>query len=339
MRRIAGASALILLLAADALADPGFVDIEVTATPIETFTIAAPVSGYGEIQFRGGLVLRSPYSYFGAVSGLDITQDGRLLAVTDTGFWLTGTIVEDEDGWLRGLSTVAMAPILDEAGDEANRKSSADAEGLRFDPLTGTVLVSFEQQHRVSRFDAADLGAALPTPVALPALTGLRGNRGIEAVAIAPPGSPLGDAIVILSEDADAGAEGIRGWVVGGPQAGSFFVSRNDQFAITDAAFLPNGDLLILERLFSLSEGIGVRIRRLSADDMRPGRVVDGPVILFDDHLFQIDNMEGMAVRPLPNGEVLITLISDDNHSLLQRTILLQFLWRETIPPEPTPRP
>jgi len=67
--------------------------------------------------------------------------------------------------------------------------------------------------------------------------------------------------------------------------------------------------------------------------------VIDGPVILFDDHLLQIDNLEGMSLRELPTGEVLITLVSDNNHSLLQRTLLLQFIWRETIPPEPVPRP
>ena len=66
---------------------------------------------------------------------------------------------------------------------------------------------------------------------------------------------------------------------------------------------------------------------------------MDGPTVLFDDHLFQIDNMEGMVLRPQPSGDVMITLVSDDNHSLLQRTILLQFLWRETIPPLPPARP
>lgn len=313
------------------------VPIEVTASTIETFTITDPESGYGEIAFRGGLVLRSPYEHFGALSGLEILPDGRLMAVADTGFWLTGTLIE-EDGWLRGIDNVAITPILDADGDPGNRKSSADAEGLRFDPRTGTLLVSFEQNHRVSRFDPADVANALPTPVSLPALTGLRGNRGIEAVAVAPEGGPLGEAIVILSETS-SGGEGIRGWVVGGPEAGTFTVRRIGTFSITDAVFLPNGDLFILERNFSLSEGIGMRIRRLSAADIHPGAVVDGPVILFDDHLFQIDNMEGMALRELPDGDVLITLVSDNNHSLLQRTLLLQFVWRETIPPEPAPRP
>ena len=334
MKTLFGA-AILLALCYRAQAEPSFVAVEVTAYPIESFTIAERVNAHSEISFRGGLVLSSSYKHFGGLSGFDVTPDGRLVAVTDTGFWLTGRLIE-EAGWLVGIEDLAMAPILGEDGEAANQKASVDAEGLRFDIRDGTVLVSFEQDHRVSRYAADDLGAAIPMPVALPPLTGLLGNRGIESVAIPPTGGPLGDAIVIISEKADDGAGGIRGWVVGGPRAGAFSVRREGLFDITDAAFLANGDLFILERLFSLSDGIGMRIRRLAADDIRPGATVDGQMVLFDDHLFQIDNMEGMALRQLPTGEVLITLISDDNHSLLQRNLLLQFVWRETISSQPS---
>ncbi len=338
MRRL-GAAALLFLLSTAAHAEPGFVAINVTATPIDSFDIAPGATEAGEVTFRGGLVLRSDHRQFGGISGLDITEDGRLFAVADTGFWLTADILEDADGWLRGADHWRMAPILDDNGEEANSKGSADAEGLRLDPQGDSVLVSFEGNHRVSRFDLAALDTARPTAVALPTLTGLRPNRGIEAVAIAPDDSVLGGAIVIISEEADDGAGNIRAWVVDGPRAGAFSVRREGQYSVTDAAFLPNGDLLILERLFSLGEGVGFRIRRLSAEDIRPGATVDGPVVLTDDRLSQIDNMEGMALRPLPSGEVLITIVSDDNYSLLERTLLLQFVWREAIPPNPTPRP
>jgi len=336
--RTALAGILLLALGATAKAQDGLVAIDVTATPIATFEIDGATTGFGEIVFRGGLVLRSPYSHFGSLSGFDIAPDGTFYAVTDTGFWVTGTLIEDGD-WLTGVAGIAMAPILGADGEPDNLNRTADAEGLRFDALSNSVVVVFEQQHRVNRYSAAELAAALPTPVALPSLPGLRGNRGIESLALAPGDGPLGDAIVIISEGADDGAGGIRGWVVGGPRAGSFSVRRHGLYDITDAAFLPNGDLFILERLFALSEGIGMRIRRLSANDIRPGATVDGPVVLEDQHIFQIDNMEGMSLRPLPSGDVLITLVSDNNHSLLQRTLILQFLWSEAIPPEPLPRP
>ena len=44
--------------------------------------------------------------------------------------------------------------------------------------------------------------------------------------------------------------------------------------------------------------------------------------------IFQIDNMEGLAVDTDANGETILTLISDDNRSILQRTLLLRFRLR-----------
>ena len=58
--------------------------------------------------------------------------------------------------------------------------------------------------------------------------------------------------------------------VLSGPQEGVFFVKRHPPFDVTDGAFLPDGDILLLERRFSLSEGIGMRIRRIAAADIRP---------------------------------------------------------------------
>ena len=192
-------------------------------------------------------MLRSPYRHFGSLSGFDVGPNGTFFAVTDTGFWLTGTLRES-DGWLTGVDGLAMAPILGADGEADNERRTADAEGLRYEAHSNTVVVSFEQQHRVSRFSVGDLAAALPTPIAIPSLSGVRGNRGIESLALAPPDGLLGNAIVIISEGPDDGAGGIRGWVVGGPRAGAFSVRRQGLYDITDAAFMPNGDLFILEQ-------------------------------------------------------------------------------------------
>ena len=51
---------------------------------------------------------------------------------------------------------------------------------------------------------------------------------------------------------------------------------------------------------------------------------------------YQIDNMEGLAVRETEDGQIVLDLISDDNQNLLQRTVLLQFALRP--PPPPMPR-
>ena len=56
-----------------------------------------------------------------------------------------------------------------------------------------------------------------------------------------------------------------------------------------------------------------------------PGAVVDGPTIFDADLGYEIDNMEGLDVHRTGDGELVLTMISDDNFSMLQRTLLLQF--------------
>jgi hypothetical protein len=53
--------------------------------------------------------------------------------------------------------------------------------------------------------------------------------------------------------------------------------------------------------------------------------VVDGLVLIEADLGDEIDNMEGLNVHRTADGEIVLTLISDDNFSPVQRTLLLQF--------------
>ena len=68
-----------------------------------------------------------------------------------------------------------------------------------------------------------------------------------------------------------------------------------------------------------------MRIRRIKAEDIRPGAVVDGEVLIDADMSYQIDNMEGLDVMQLPDGDIRIVIVSDDNHSILQRNLMLEF--------------
>jgi len=47
---------------------------------------------------------------------------------------------------------------------------------------------------------------------------------------------------------------------------------------------------------------------------------------IFDADLsHEIDNMEGIDAHVTPEGDTVLTMISDDNFSMIQRTLLLQF--------------
>ena len=88
----------------------------------------------------------------------------------------------------------------------------------------------------------------------------------------------------------------------------------------------PRGDLLVLERRFSWTA------RPRDAHPPRAARRRSGrarwstaPELIVADLGYQIDNMEGLSVHRAADGELVLTLISDDNFSALQRTLLLQF--------------
>jgi hypothetical protein len=68
-----------------------------------------------------------------------------------------------------------------------------------------------------------------------------------------------------------------------------------------------------------------MRLRRIPLASLKDGALVDGPVLAAADMGYQIDNMEGIGVHRTPGGETVLTLVSDDNFSPIQRTLLLQF--------------
>ncbi len=68
-----------------------------------------------------------------------------------------------------------------------------------------------------------------------------------------------------------------------------------------------------------------MRIRRIPLAAIKPGALVDGAPLISADLAYQIDNMEGIGVSRDAPGDTILTLVSDDNFSALQRTLLLQF--------------
>jgi hypothetical protein len=314
---------IVLMPTAPSRAEP--ITATVTARPIDNFRIGSEQSRFGPLEFIGGLEMTASSRRFGGLSALRFVDAEAFIAVSDTGDWLTGKVTRDDDGRLSGVTDLVIAPILDGQGAVEPRKTHVDAEGLA---LRGTdAFVAFERQHRIARYALGDVphGAALDTVPLLIPLAELRRNAGIETIAAAPDDSVLEGALVIVSERSLNRDGDIFAAVLDGPRAGVFFVRRHAPFDVTDGAFLPNGDLLLLERRFSWTGGIGMQIRHIDGATIAADALVDGPVILDADFGNQIDNMEGMDIVHWPDGAVSVFLLSDDNHSILQRNLLLEF--------------
>ena len=320
---LAGLGAVALPGAAQAVEQTRF-PVGISARPIAAFEPRRPDQRrFGGLQFRSGLVLSSGHPRFGGLSGLARLNGGRdLVAVTDRGYWLTAKVAY-RGGKLSGLEDGEMAAILGGSGRPLARSGLYDTESLCIHD--GVAYVGIERKHEIARFDWARDGVeARARPVPLPPeLKRLPRNRGLEALGVVPAG-PLKGALVAIAERSGKEDEPTLGALVGGPQPGLFRLARHDGYDITDLAFLPAGDMLVLERWYKPLRGVGMRMRRIAGRDIRPGAVLDGPRLIEADMGFEIDNMEGLSVH-LEEGRTILTLISDDNFSFLQRTLLLEF--------------
>src|SRR4029079_9935886 len=101
----------------------------------------------------------------------------------------------------------------------------------------------------------------------------------------------------------------IRAFVWGGKKAFEFTVKQDEDYAITDLAILPDGDIITVERSFSGTSLPGMAVRRMRTQDI----LADGagsPSLVFSGRMpfYRIDNMEGIAVSEV-NGETRITVV------------------------------
>lgn len=320
--RVAACACVAALVALPVAPADGFGSL--TIRTIQQFQPGSPETRFGALEFVGGLEYSSPDSRVGGVSAIRLRPNGRdFVAVLDTGNWMTGTIERDGDGRLAVLEGVSVTPMIDANGEIAS-KFDMDAEGLAL--RDGKAIVSYERRHRVDAYP--DPGFETSRPRSLSMLIPrheLRTNGGIETVAAAPAESGLHGAVVAIAEQSIDENGNLFAAVLDGPMKGIFKVVRNDPWAVTDGAFLPDGDLLLLERRFSFTGGVGMRIRRIESGTILPGSLVDGEVLLEAGMGKEIDNMEGLDVVRGPDGQTRIIVVSDDNRSFLQRNLMLEF--------------
>ena len=302
------------------------VPIEVKARPIPWFDRHDHGRmRFGALEYRSGLVLTSSFPRFGGLSGWRLDPKGeRFISFSDRGHWFTGRIVY-EGRAMTGLADVESAPMLGADGKPITARGWFDSESIALDG--SFVYIGLERVNKVLRFDfnkgfTRARGEAIPLPSAA---SKLPNNKGLEALVFVPKGMALAGTLIAISERGLDANGNLVAFLVGGPSPGQFSVRRTEDFDVSDAVLLPSGALLILERKFSWTSGIAIRIRRIPLGSVVPGGVVDGPSIFEADLGDEVDNMEGIDAYVTPQGETVLTMVSDDNFSMLQRTLLLQF--------------
>ena len=280
----------------------------------------------GLLQYQGGLAISSKAPAFGGLSGLVLMPKGDgLIALNDHGDVLQAMFVRGKVGQLTGLDIISSHRLRGVNGEHLTKrldKRDQDAEAIER-LMDGSFLVSFEIRHRMLRYK--ELKARPSLFSVPPGIEKAPRNGGIESMAPLPDGR-----ILVLTENYRTKGKNkgdYIGWLLdhNGISLGNIYWTGYGLFRPTDFATLPNGDVLLLQRRYTVAGGPGMRLSLIPARQVKPGARMLGVELAKLVPPYTVDNFEGLAVFPDKRGGTIIYILSDDNFNPLQRTLLLQF--------------
>ena len=275
----------------------------------------------GKLLYRGGVALRSSDRRFGGFSGMHVNPGGqRLIAISDRGHRISARIRYDADGNLSGLDKSRMAALMGPNG-QLLQGLNADSEALAYLP-DGSALVAFERRHRIYLYPPSHVPlSGRPVLWSRPAnLVKAPDNGGIEALAHVG-----GGFLFALSENLRTSGGNLAGWIGRERNWEPLDYVRTPGYYPTDATLMPDGNVAVLERQYTVSTGSSLRVMVLPRRSIAPGRALKGQLILHLTAPMTVDNFEGIAARRGHDGRGFLYLISDDNFNPLQRTLLMMF--------------
>ncbi len=295
--------------------------VAVIATAVPLNTRDKKQIRIGKLLYRGGIALRASDRRFGGFSGLHVSPGGqRLIAISDRGHRMSARIRHDADGNLSGLGKSRMAALLGPNG-KLLQGLNADSEALAYLP-DGSALVAFERRHRIYLYPPSRVPlSGRPVLWSRPAnLVKAPDNGGIESLAHVG-----GGFLLALSENLRTSGGNLAGWIGRERNWKPLNYVRTPGYYPTDATLMPDGNVVVLERKYTVSNGFSVRVMVVPRRSIAPGRTVKGRLILHLTAPMTVDNFEGIATRRGHDGRGFLYLISDDNFNPLQRTLLMMF--------------
>jgi len=275
---------------------------------------------FGSLTLMRAFHLDSKDKRFGGLSGLSFGTDGKLYAVSDRGYWLSAKMASDADGALLDLVDWRITPMLTPAKTSVTG-SLVDAEALAL-AQNGSFLVAFEGRHRIWRYEPPSrTSESSPTPIAVPAeISRAPRNGGLEGLTSLPDGR-----LLALTEEFANPDGSFKGWLIDGGDFAELAYLPAKGFHVTDCAALQNGDVLVLERRYVSVGILSARLTIVDGMTIQPGGKLSGRELLRIEQPLVVENFEGLAVQQTRKGTI-IYLVSDDNYSPFQQTLLLQFL-------------
>ena len=244
------------------------------------------------LTFVRSWTLTAPAASFGGLSAIETTDGTAFVVLSDRGQAFDLTLDRTQ-----GSTTVRF---------REQPAPERDSEGLALSETN--LFFSYEGPARV--FDAS--GTMLPV---LPAFNHMNDNAAFEALAARSDGT-----VYAIPERSGGTA---FPFPVFRFQQGAWDVPRTmpriAPFLPTGADIGPDGMLYVLERAVT-PLGFRTRIRRVDPD------TPDGPVeTLLKTPPGLHDNLEGLTLWSDADGNVCLTMVSDDNFLRVQRTEIIEY--------------
>lgn len=268
----------------------------------------------GALTFLGGWEISSANRRFGGISALHV-EGGQVTAVNDSGVVLRFPLPRD------GRSRVRLQTLVEGPGP-ASDKTARDSETLLIEGERAWI--AFENRNAVWRYDRRTWRAeAASRP---PEMRRWPVNAGSEGIARLPDGRFLIMGEGLRDSDGSSPALVFEGDpALGHGGATEFRYRPPPGYRVTDAAALPDGRLLLLNRRFTILGGFTVKLTLLRLPPrIRAGLVVAGTELADFTPPVTSDNFEALSVAR-ENGRTILWIASDDNYFPLQRTLLLRF--------------
>ncbi len=292
--------------------------LSVTARPLQIPQGNVDIPSALSLKLVDAWELTSKTRSFGALSAMYASGD-TLTFMADIGAMVRLTRGKEGDAWSGTLSP------LPEACAAKGRKEERDTESIVTDPRTGSIWIGIEARNGICRLASFDQGGSRfyqpQTMMDWPSTGGpeamVRLNDGRFLVfAERPPGNgPIADLLLFDRDPVDPAAK-----------VTPMRYEPPTGYRPVDAAELPGGRILVLNRRFQIPFSFSARLSIMDPPTATRGKTWGGPIVARFEGDVLGENLEALAIDN--DGEnLIIWMASDDNFLDIQRTLLLRFVW------------
>ena len=252
-------------------------------------------------------------SVLGGLSALHVKNFGKeLFVLTDKAKYFELSISRDSENKIIDLQILTSGSLLSSSGKELSGRN-IDSESIAVADKKG-FYISFESNNRVMFHETLNSKAKF-----LPKHRDFENfdfNKGLESIATNSDGE--------LYAIPEIPPNGSNNYPIYKLKTNNWEIietfETNEDFLVSDAYFLPNDDLLLLERSYNWSIGFKTQLRVLQMI----GNNIKGQYIII-----QLDsgkhNHEGLSIWNNQNGDYFVSIISDNNFIPFITSEILEF--------------